>query len=365
MLERVKVDTTTHSYSVTIGAGALNLLCPLVGELERLPTGIVLVVDVAVDAFADTVSDHLNEGFSQIPQLRLDISGGEQSKTLAQLGLLVDDCLAADPVPDRGALVVAVGGGTVGDLAGFFASTYMRGLPIIQVPTTTLAIVDASVGGKTAVNRADTKNVIGSFHQPQGVIADLDALMTLPDREYREGLAEAIKIAAVRDASFFAQIEADVAALKERDRSALLGLCKRAVELKADVVWQDEREAGLRACLNFGHTIGHAIEGLSPEREVLHGEAVGIGMVCAMRIAKVRGLTSDADTERLVGLLAELELPLRVPDSLTSEQLLREISRDKKRNAAGLRWVLPKGIGDFEFWDDPEPAATLDIALAS
>jgi 3-dehydroquinate synthase len=253
-----------------------------------------------------------------------------------------------DVETDRRSVVIAVGGGVVGDLAGFVAATFARGLCLYQVPTTLLAQVDSSVGGKVGINLPGAKNMVGAFWQPQGVLADTAVLATLPDREYRSGLAEVVKYGVILDAQFFAYLEEHIAELNERDSAVLRHVIARSCRLKADVVEADEREeTGQRAVLNYGHTFCHALEAATGYGEFLHGEAVSIGMLCASRLAERLGRIAAADTALQFELLAALGLPTGMPD-VDPEAMLAAMRHDKKVAAGKLRFVLPSRIGAVE-----------------
>jgi len=296
---------------------------------------------------------------------------GESSKTLAQAGTLYDRLLEAEM--DRGSVVIALGGGVVSDLAGFVAATYMRGIPWVAVPTTLLSQVDASVGGKTAVDHPLCKNLIGAFHQPSAVLADIETLRTLPDEELRTGLAEVVKHAMIRDANLFAALEAQADRLLARDSKVLEDIVTRNVEIKAEVVMADERESGLRRILNYGHTVGHALEslslktaGLSTAAALAHGRAVALGMMAEAQIAQRRGLVGQAIVERQKNLLQRFGLPVRLkaPDVKACLALVRH---DKKAEAGRLRFVLPESIGSVRIVDDvtDEEIREALLALAS
>jgi 3-dehydroquinate synthase len=270
------------------------------------------------------------------------IEDGEQAKAWATLDHVVDAMLAARC--GRDSVVVALGGGVVGDLAGFAAAVYQRGIPFIQVPTTLLAQVDSSVGGKTAINHARGKNMVGAFHQPLAVIADVGVLDTLPDRELRAGMAEVIKHGFILDLQFVGWLEANMDRLLARDRTALSHAVRRSCELKAQVVAADERETGLRAILNFGHTFGHAIEAGVGYGEWLHGEAVATGMVMAAELSARAGTLSRADAGRVTALIALAGLPVRGP-KLPSERYLELMQVDKKAAGGRMRFILLDGVG--------------------
>ena len=253
---------------------------------------------------------------------------------------------------DRKALVVAVGGGVIGDVAGFVAATYNRGLPLLMVPTTLLAMVDSSVGGKVGVNHPRAKNLIGAFHQPTGVWIDTATLETLPDREYRSGLAEVVKYGVILDADFFAWLEKHADAVLQRDPDAVQHIVARSCRLKADVVERDERETtGLRASLNYGHTFAHAFETVGGYGAWLHGEAVAAGMICASVLAERRGLIESTTTARQRELLEAFDLPT-APLDWAADELIGVMRNDKKASAGRLRFVLPRRLGEAALFDD-------------
>lgn len=279
----------------------------------------------------------------------LAFPAGETSKSWDVISTAYDRLLQWQA--DRKTVVIAVGGGVVGDAAGFVASTYARGVPFVQMPTTLLADVDSSVGGKVGINHPLAKNMIGAFHQPYGVLIDTTVLTTLPDREYRSGLAEVVKYGVILDADFFAELESQVAALNARDPQILRRVISRSCRLKADVVEKDEFElTGLRAALNYGHTFAHAFEALCGYGELLHGEAVSIGMVCASQLAERRGFIDASVTERQQRLLAALKLPTRLPAGirLSIDEIIERMRMDKKSIGGNLRFVLPLRMGYVE-----------------
>ncbi|HEX8776724.1 MAG TPA: 3-dehydroquinate synthase [Rhodanobacter sp.] len=261
----------------------------------------------------------------------------------------------------RDACVIALGGGVVGDLAGFAAACWMRGIDFIQMPTTLLAMVDSSVGGKTGVNLPAGKNLVGAFHQPRAVVADLDTLATLPDREYRAGLAEVIKGAAIGDAAFFAWLEDHADALAARDDVALTEAIARKLRFKAGVVARDETEQGERALLNLGHTFGHALETAGHYTTLLHGEGVAVGMLLAARLSERLGMGGAADTARLQRLLEKTGLPVAIPPGMDAQQLLALMRLDKKNTAGTLRLILWRGIGKAEITSGVAEAEVLAV----
>src|SRR5438067_3931172 len=287
------------------------------------------------------------------------VPSGEASKSLLQAANLYDALY--DSAADRQTAVVAVGGGVVGDLAGFAAATYNRSLPLLMVPTTLLAMVDSSVGGKVGINHPKGKNLIGAFHQPAGVWIDTSVLATLPDREYRSGLAEVVKYGVILDADFFSWLEAHREAILRRDAEAVSHVVARCCRLKADVVEQDERElTGLRAVLNYGHTFAHAFETVGGYGSWLHGEAVAAGMVCASRLAERRGLIPAEVTQRQLSLLHDFELPV-APLAWPVEELLSVMRSDKKNVAGRLRFVLPTRLGEVRLFDDVPEADVREV----
>ncbi len=275
---------------------------------------------------------------------------GEKYKNLEVLNQIYDGLLRNRF--DRNTTVIALGGGVVGDMAGFAAASYQRGVHLIQLPTTLLSQVDSSVGGKTGVNHALGKNMIGAFHQPKAVIADTDTLDTLPDKELSAGLAEIIKYGLICDETFFGWLETNMPLLLARDKKALNYAIEVSCQTKADIVADDERESGKRALLNLGHTFGHAIENAMGYGEWLHGEAVGAGMCMAASMSNQMGWMSDEDTQKTFNLIEQARLPCKAPDSMTAEKFLDLMSVDKKVLDGVLRLVLMKGIGKSLVTDD-------------
>jgi 3-dehydroquinate synthase len=280
------------------------------------------------------------------------VPAGEASKGLVAAEALYDLLVASKA--DRHVCVVALGGGVIGDLAGFVASTYARGLPLLMVPTTLLAQVDSSVGGKVGINHPDAKNIIGAFHQPVGVWIDTASLSTLPDRELRCGLAEVVKYGVILDADFFDEVESTIGAILDREPGALRRIIARSCRLKADVVSKDEREeTGLRAVLNYGHTVGHAIEAVAGYGGAFrHGEAVAVGMVAEARIAERIGWIGPDVAERLIRLLDRIGLPTAAP-RLDAGELIDAMGRDKKNKDGRTRFVLPRRLGHVDLTDAP------------
>ncbi len=294
------------------------------------------------------------------------LEDGEAHKSFANVGRALEALGRLGATRD--ACVIALGGGVVGDLAGFSAACWMRGIDFIQMPTTLLAMVDSSVGGKTGVNLPVGKNLAGAFHQPRAVFADIDTLASLPEREYRAGLAEVVKGAAIGDEAFFAWLEQHADALAARDSDSVLEAIARKVQYKAGVVARDETEQGERALLNLGHTFGHAIETAGHYTTVLHGEGVAIGMMLAAQLSERLGMSAPADTARLQRLLQKLGLPVAIPTGMEPAQLLALMRLDKKNSAGQLRLILWRGIGRAEIVagvGESAVLATLEAAIAA
>jgi 3-dehydroquinate synthase len=290
------------------------------------------------------------------------VEDGEQAKGWATLDKVIDALLAAQM--GRDGFIVALGGGVIGDLAGFAAAVYQRGIPFIQAPTTLLAQVDSSVGGKTAINHARGKNMVGAFHQPLAVIADVAALDTLPVRELRAGIAEVIKHGFILDTTFVAWLEANMDKLLARDREALVHAVRRSCELKAQVVAADEREGGVRAILNFGHTFGHAIEAGMGYGEWLHGEAVGTGMVIAAELSALAGTLGRPEAERVKALVERAGLPMKAPD-LGVDRYLELMQVDKKAAGGKVRFILLDGLGRATLRGDIDPKLVRESLAAA
>lgn len=309
-----------------------------------------LFADFNVAGFAEKLQDQLSEvGFA----VRLaTVPPGESSKCLEQFGVLLTRLAQAEA--DRHTIVIAIGGGVVGDLAGFAAATFNRGLPLIMVPTTLLAMVDSAVGGKVGINLPEGKNLVGAFHQPRGVWIDVDSLVTLPENEYRSGFAEVVKYGMIYDEEFFRWIEANVTELLARRKASLERVVERCCAIKAEIVSADEREeSGRRIVLNFGHTFAHAFETCVGYANLLHGEAVSIGMVAACRLAHELRMIPVELTDRLATLLRSLSLPTHLTLSAGVEDCLAAMARDKKRGEnSKVRFVLPSSVGSVEVRDD-------------
>ncbi|MDQ6627337.1 MAG: 3-dehydroquinate synthase [Pseudomonadota bacterium] len=335
----VSVDLGARSYPILIGSGLLDAAASYRGLAPG--TGCAIVSnDVVAPLYAGRLAKALAAVYPRVEVIVLP--DGESHKDWPTLQRLFDGLLEARC--DRQTTVFALGGGVVGDLAGFAAACFMRGVAYVQVPTTLLAQVDSSVGGKTAINHSLGKNLIGAFHQPAAVIADVDTLDTLPQREFVAGLAEVIKYGAVADDAFLGWIEANLAALLGRDKAVLVEAVKRSCRIKAAVVGADERESGLRAILNFGHTFAHAIEAGAGYGQWLHGEAVGCGMAMAASLSARLGRIEPAHAERIARIVRAAGLPLRAP-TLGTARYLESMRLDKKAEAGALRYVVLDGPG--------------------
>ena len=346
---RIDVGLGERRYPVRIGGGMLSDADRLDKAMDGAIRGrhaLIVSDENVAPLYAASTQHLLQRGHPQMQVDVLALPAGEAHKDLDAVARIFGALAGMEATRD--ACVIALGGGVVGDIAGFAAACWMRGIDFVQVPTTLLAMVDASVGGKTGVDLPQGKNLIGAFHQPRTVIADLDTLSSLPDREFIAGFAEVIKTACIGDAEFFAWLETHVDALLARDAQALTHAIATCCRFKAGVVERDERETGERALLNFGHSFGHAIEAEAGYGTLLHGEAVAIGMVLAARLSAQLGMAVEAAMERLRALLQRFALPVALPASLPTESLLARMRLDKKNRAGVLRLILWRGIGRAE-----------------
>lgn len=335
----VRIALDDRSYDIRIAPGLLDQPATWQG-LPRAAAALIVSNTTVAPLYLERCRQQLAAHYGRVDALILP--DGEQHKDWESLNVVIDRLLAT--ASDRKTVLVALGGGVIGDLTGFAAAIYMRGVPFVQVPTTLLAQVDSSVGGKTAINHPRGKNMVGAFYQPVRVIADLDTLDTLPPREFSAGLAEIIKYGPIADAAFLDWLEANLDALLARDKRALAHAVQRSCEIKAWVVGQDEREAGLRAILNFGHTFGHAIETGLGYGEWLHGEAVGCGMVLASDLSVRLGLMPPEFTTRMTRLIARAGLPVQAP-RLGLSRYLELMQVDKKSEGGEIRFVVIEGLG--------------------
>lgn len=349
VFEMIPVRLSERSYAIEVGWGLLPAIGGRLAESTRGRTALLVSDANVAPTHAVQVARGLVAAGFQAEVAR--VPPGEATKTLRHAAQLYDRLVERSA--DRGTVVVAVGGGVVGDLAGFVAATYARGIPFVQVPTTLLSMVDASVGGKVGVDHPGAKNMIGAFHQPAAVFCDMETLDTLPPREYRAGLAEVIKHGMILDADFFAYLEANVPGINQRAREVVARLVARSCQLKASVVERDEREiTGLRAVLNYGHTFAHALETADGYGNLLHGEAVSIGMTAAALLAVRMGRIAWEIARRQIALCAAVGLPTKVPESLRGRDLLEIMKRDKKSKGGVPRFVLPTRLGHAETVDD-------------
>ncbi|MGQ0800194.1 MAG: 3-dehydroquinate synthase [Pseudomarimonas sp.] len=353
-IREVDVALGARRYPIHIGAGLLDD-----GELLRR---FVRGKHVLVISDANVAPHYLSKvstALQGLTQRNLILPPGEQEKTLARFAEVMS--ALSEMGASRDATLIALGGGVVGDLTGFAAACWMRGVRFVQLPTSLLAMVDSSVGGKTAVDLPAGKNLVGAFHQPSGVIADINTLATLPNRELQAGFAEVIKYGALGDSDFFAWLEAHADALLAADADAIGQAIERCCRHKAGIVARDETEQGERALLNFGHTFGHAIEVEAGFGTVLHGEAVAIGMACAARLSADLGRASAADSTRLIQLLVRFGLPTNLPSGLQPSRLLAAMRLDKKAVSGQVRLILWRGVGSAEIVDGVSDADVLNV----
>lgn len=354
----VHVNLGERSYEIRIVSGALAelpALLPVWLDRSVYRAGSSRQAHVVTDRNVRRHADVVREGLTREGWTcgLTELEPGEKTKSVSNLSTIWDDLIAARA--DRRTVLIAVGGGVVGDLGGFAASSFVRGLPFVQVPTSLLADVDSSVGGKTGINHPAAKNMLGAFHQPVGVLIDTSVLDTLPAREFAAGMAEVVKYGVILDADFFAFLEQRADAINKREPNILRQVIARCCRLKADVVEKDEFErTGLRAVLNYGHTFGHAFEALAGYGELLHGEAVSIGMLYASRLAVRLGLIDSSATDRQTALLSLFGLPTQLPTDWphSNDAVIDRMKLDKKTVGGQLRFVLPKRLGHVEVVSD-------------
>jgi len=354
-MQTVRVQTPSAKYQVFTGSGLLSTLQPRIEQVTgKLPKRVFVLTSPQIWALW---SERFLESFSEEPII-LFLAPGERHKTLRSVEKLTRQMASAGG--DRSSLLLAFGGGIVGDVGGFVAAIYMRGIPFIQIPTTFLAQVDSSVGGKVGVNLPEGKNLVGNFHHPLAVFADMDLLGTLPDRELRAGLYESVKAGMIRDRALFRYLESNHDQLMARAPTALEKVITASIRMKAGVVGKDEREGGLRMILNLGHTLGHAIESVTGYRKLLHGEAVGWGLIAALYLGKMRSTVTEAEFDRLMSLV-HLYGPLP-PLKLNAARLVAATAKDKKHLGNRRRFVLPQGIGNAKVVEDVTPEELLEAA---
>lgn len=340
----IRVSLGERSYPITVSKGALNPEpSPSTSLFNEHITGKLAVI-VTNPTIAPLYLDKVKASLEPEYQVHtITVPDGEQHKSFASFEAVLTQLLEINAARDT--TIFALGGGVIGDLTGFVAASYQRGVPFIQIPTTLLSQVDSSVGGKTAINHPLGKNMVGAFYQPQAVIIDTDTLNSLPAKEFSAGMAEVIKYGIIYDAGFFKWLEDNIAPLKALDPSTLEYAIVRCCEIKAEIVAQDERESGVRALLNLGHTFGHAIEAEMGYGQWLHGEAVAAGIVLASQASIQKEWLSEPDFRRIVALLEAFDLPIAKPDNMSFDDFMKHMRRDKKVLAGNIRFILPQGIG--------------------
>ncbi|MFC1915443.1 3-dehydroquinate synthase [Chloroflexota bacterium] len=357
-MRKVRVSLGNKSYAVYIGSGLLTQTRDWLRE-SGFSGKLVIITDPTVNKlYGEALSQRLTEGGFKLNTLL--VPEGEEQKSLETAGRLYHELTNAHA--ERSTPILALGGGVIGDLAGFVAATYSRGVPLVQIPTTLLAQVDSSVGGKVAVDHGQLKNKVGAFYQPKLVIADTDTLRTLPAEELANGLAEVIKSAAIRDKKFFAFLEESLDRVKSLDGKTLEEIVFQSVRIKAEVVEKDEMDLGLRSILNYGHTIGHAIESVS-DFTFRHGQAIAIGMVAAARISNQMGILDENGLVRLKNVIEKAGLPAKMPE-LKVEEVIQAMKHDKKVWRDKVRFVLLKSIGSVFVTDDVNPSLVKKVLVS-
>jgi 3-dehydroquinate synthase len=355
--QTIRVSLAERSYAIEIGVGTLHTLGETITGVSPCVHAMLLADEQVETPHAKAAAKSLSDAGLAVDLVLIE--PGEESKSVEMADQLWN--VMVERGADRKSVVVAIGGGVVGDLAGFVAATYARGLDFFQVPTTLLAAVDSSVGGKVGINLPTSKNMVGAFWQPRAVLIDTETLKTLPQREYVSGIAEVVKYGVILDAEFFSYLESHTDQILAREDAALIEIIQRSCRLKADVVEKDERETtGLRAVLNYGHTFGHALEAIAGYGEYLHGEAVSIGMECAARLASKLGRIDSAFCRRQTELLDRFGLPTQMP-AVDQNDMLDAMMRDKKVEKRELRFVLPTRLGHVEL----VKGVSLDLAKAA
>ena len=348
---KVPVNLGKRSYDIVIGPGAIDEVASTITSTVQTSHLVVVSDSNVAPIYLEKIQQQLSGSFDRIDSMV--VPAGEPSKSVAQCDQLWQQMIQLKT--DRKSAVVALGGGVVGDLAGFLAASFTRGLPFVQIPTSLLAQVDSSVGGKVGINLPQAKNMVGAFWQPRSVIIDPLVLNTLDEANYRAGMAEVIKYGVIMDADFFQFLEASVDQIKARDPDTLTKIIAQSCRCKAQVVEEDEQETtGRRAILNYGHTYGHAIEAVFGYGKFLHGEAIAIGMTCAARLAKQLGMVDQAFCDRQTKLFLDVGLPVECPDEKL-DPLMEAMTRDKKVSGGKLKLILPTRMGHVELIDAPDP----------
>jgi len=356
-MKKVPVSLDERSYDVVIGNGILSALGATVRELGLGPKEMVVTSMRLWHLYGVAIQDSLVAGGFDVRVAQMN--DDEESKSIQTVTSLYDKLVENEF--DRNSGITAVGGGVVGDVTGFTAATFMRGVPLVQVPTTLLAQVDSSIGGKTGVNLPSGKNLVGAFYQPRLVWTDVSTLKTLPEREIRSGLAEVIKYAVVADPGLFQTLEENVHSFSKTPSDTLIEIVSRCCSIKARIVEQDERDHGIRSILNYGHTVGHALESLTSYNHYTHGEAVALGMIVAARVSREIGAIDQSAVEKQERLISAAGLPTRINHSMKPQDIVRQFTRDKKRLAGRTRWVLPKTVGEVFLTDEVPLDAVLRV----
>jgi 3-dehydroquinate synthase len=358
-MKREKVELGINSYEVRVGTGLLARAGLWLKEIGLSGKAVIITDTTVKGLYVDAVIEGLNNAGFKVTTLEVPV--GEEQKSLETAGRLYDGLSGA--FAERTTSILALGGGVIGDLAGFVAATYMRGLPLIQIPTTLLAQVDSSIGGKTAVDHGQLKNTIGVFYQPRLVIADIDTLNTLPEDELTNGMAEVIKHAAIRSRELFDYLDDNLERARALHMSVLEEIVLENVRIKAEVVEKDEKESGLRAILNYGHTVGHAIEAASGF-QLRHGQAVAIGMAAEAKISSRMGILGDGDVMRLERVIRKAGLPMEMPE-LSVEEVMQAMKHDKKVAQDKIRFVLLKSIGNAFITDEVDPSLVEEVLIGN
>jgi 3-dehydroquinate synthase len=356
-MKKVNIELGSDSYEVRVGDSLLERVGLWLREKEYSGKAVIVTDTTVKKLYADILGRSLSNADFKVTLL--EVPPGEEQKNLETAAGLYDKLTAA--YAERTTPVLALGGGVIGDLAGFVAATYLRGLPLVQVPTTLLAMVDSSIGGKTAVDYGGLKNIIGTFYQPKMVVADTATLSTLPEDELANGLAEIIKSAAIRNANLFKFLEININKARELHPEVMEDMVLETARIKGEIVEKDEREAGLRGILNYGHTIGHAVEAAS-DFGLKHGQAVAIGMMAAARISSRMGILEESEVVRLEVVIRQAGLPVVMPE-LDKEKVMEAMQHDKKVRDDRIRFVLLKSIGNAFISDEVDPALVREVLV--
>jgi len=344
-MSSLTVELGERSYPIYIESGLLSDNSPLLSHIKSQRVCII-----SNDIVYPLYGEKLESILAELDVDKVILPDGEAHKSLQSFDSIMSHLLANNH--GRDTTLIALGGGVIGDICGFAAACYQRGVDFIQIPTTLLSQVDSSVGGKTAINHPLGKNMVGAFYQPKAVLIDIDSLTTLPDREFAAGMAEVIKYGILGDADFFAWLEENKTAIAQKDAAILAQMIQRCCQNKADIVAQDEKESGVRALLNLGHTFGHAIEAEQGYGQWLHGEAVAVGMILAGQLAVNKQLLNASELCRIQSLIKAFSLPTNAPQEMNFESFMPHMKRDKKNLAGKLRFIIPTSIGSSELRDD-------------